>query len=179
MATKSERENNLKKRWLNYPTGCQKGFSGAMDLGLGEIACPFLDVQALHSSGNQFVSVAEQQGHLTTNRSETLAEWFRPEMWGSFAHAATLSHCRHIWGWAWWCPSSLQLLKCWWCCHIHDCIWIILNMFKHHLSLLISPPPVMIECATITKLQLCKYMPGLSHLSVKLIVGNLHFEHLT
>lgn len=30
-----------------------------------EIACPFSDALALHSFGNQLVSVAEQQGHLT------------------------------------------------------------------------------------------------------------------
>lgn len=83
----------------------------------GEAGGTPIRARVFHGSllgGKLLVPLLEWRGHLTANRAETLSEWFTPEMWGYFAHAAALSHSSHVWMWArfvsiW--GSDLRLLE--------------------------------------------------------------------
>lgn len=104
-------------------------------------------------------------------------------MWGSFAHAGTLSHCRHIWGWVWMCPSVTGRLG--WAPNQSIDIWdseinqltngTFKQILKCSLSLWSVPLPswlnVQYNQNTVTHvICVCDFKP---------FVGHLNFEYRT
>lgn len=123
-------------------------------------------------------SVTEQQGHLTANRSvfgRMIQAWnmriFYPHRHSESLQAHTgLSLVVSLCNYSTVLITHTHSIGAHWCIHIHDCAWILWNMFKHPLMLFLSWVNVLQEHWCTGANTYCAFL-----LSVKLIVGTFAF----